>query len=399
MPKKTIAIFYGGKSPEHDVSILTALQIIEALDSQIYNILPIYIDKTGSWWTGEELLVRKNYHFSAKVKKKLYQIYIKIGANKNIEFFKSKKSLFTKTEKLSIDLAFPAFHGGQGENGCFQGFCEFAQLPYIGPRTHCATIWMNKTTTKQILKQAQIKTLPELSITKNNLTQIENLAILLKEHHLTFPLCAKPANLGSSIAVYKTHNLAELKVALLAILKLDQEAIIEPFIADLIEYNIAVTKAFNGQIEVSAIESPLKESEYLSFKDKYLNNDNLDNKLSVSFSEGMASSSRNLNPKLSSEQTKFIINTAKAAFAICKGTGVPRIDFLANRKTGEIWLNEINAIAGSLGYYLWEARKNQPINFTELLNSLIAEAMLEAEKNNLNYQDLKAFNAAIFPQN
>ncbi len=394
--KKTVAVLFGGKSPEHDVSILTGLQVIESIDSTAFDIIPVYIDQKGKWWTGKDLLDRKNYHFSDNTKKQLQQIQLNLGEDFTSQpFFSSvKKSMLSKTKKFAFDIAFFAFHGSAGESGQLQGVFETVGIPYTGPRVSSASIWMDKSISKRLFKEAGIKVLPELILKKEEKNNLETIKKLFKKEKLSFPVCAKPCNLGSSICVFKATDMTELYSAILEILKVDTEVMIEPFVKNLIEYNVAVTKSLTGKIEVSAIESPIKNDDCLSFKDKYLSEGGIDNKLSVSLSEGMASASRDLNPKLTKEQKTFIVESAEKAFVATRGTGAPRIDFLCNNKSKEVWLNEINPIPGSLGYYLWEAKK---VGFTNLLTALIYEALSEKKKLDENTLDLKSFNASIFP--
>ncbi len=397
MIKKTIAVFFGGVSPEHDVSILTGLQIIEAIDSSLYNAIPVYLDQDGQWFSGQDLLNRKNYHFSKEDKDRLTKITLDLGQDfKDKPYFTIQKNcIFGKNKKLFFDIALLALHGGAGENGQIQGALASAKIPFTGPDHFSCAIFMNKITTKNILRHNKINVLEDVIIEKPTISESISQKDLLKNIKVKFPAIVKPCNLGSSIGVEKVDNKEELYAALLQIFKLDNTAIIEPFVENLVEYNIAVTKALSNEIQVSAIEEPKNDNQFLSFKDKYLSSgDNFDNKLSVPNSEGMASASRTLNPKLTKDQSSFIEESAKKAFAILKGNGAPRIDFLCNKKTGEIWFNEINPLPGSLGYYLWQAKKDK-VNFTQLLTALINEGFNRAQ-NTINNNDLKSFNASIF---
>lgn len=398
MSKPIIAVLFGGPAVEHDISILTGLQIIEAMDTTKYLPLPIYVDQQGSWWHGAELLNRKNYHFSEKLKTKLTKIELPIGQifNKRPFFQLSKKSMFTKAKPLYFDLAFMAFHGEVGEDGMLQGVFETAKIPYTGVRPLAAAIYMNKVLAKKLFKSVGIPVLPEVVLTKPKSEALFAIEQITASLAVTFPLCAKPCNLGSSIGVYKVSNQEELNAAILAIFKLDNAVMLEPFVDNLIEYNIAVSKALDGNITFSAIEKPLKDGLFLSFKDKYLAHGSVDNKLSSSLTEGMVSATRVLNPQdLTVEQKKLILHSAEQAFAVVAGCGAPRIDFLCNSSTGELWLNEVNPLPGSLGYFLWEARTPK-VGFTRLIEALIQEGFMEQQKirKSLN---LATTNSAIFP--
>ena len=389
---------FGGVSPEHDVSILTGLQVIEAIDASLFEVSPIYIDQNGEWWNGEELLDRKNYHCSEKIKKRLNKIQLDVGRSfKDRPFFSlQKKTIFSKNKKIFFDVAFLALHGASGESGQIQGVFEAAGIPYTGPSSSTASIWMNKSLSKKLLEKSKVKVLPEVLLKKTERENLSKMGDILKNSGLSFPLCVKPCNLGSSICVFKAKDEVELCTSVLEIFKIDEEVLIEPFVENLVEYNVAVTKSLSGKVELSVIESPGKNDDVLSFKDKYLFQGGVDNKLSVSLYEGIASACRDFNPKLTSDQKKFIEEAARKLFLMTGGTGAPRIDFLSDEKSKEIWFNEINPIPGSLGYYLWEARRER-VGFTQLVTSLIDEAFSERKKISESHVDLGSFNALIFP--
>ena len=392
--KKIIAVIFGGVSVEHDVSILTGLQIIEAIDSTKYKAIAIYIDQNGQWYHGKELLQRKNYHFSQKIKDNLNKISLKTSIDhKQRPFFEiENNSIFNKKNRIPFDIAFIALHGGAGENGQIQGLLSMLNIPYTGADYFTSAIFMNKSMTKKILKSHDINVLPDQIISK---PESLNKSQILNEINLEFPLCIKPCNLGSSVGVSKAKDPDELYESLLEIFKIDNAAIIEPFVENLVEYNISATNCLSGKLELSAIEKPLKNSNFLTFKDKYLNDENdFDNKLQFPSSQGMASSSREINPKLTKKHQEFIENTAIKLFEIFNFNGAPRIDFLCNEKTKEIWFNEINPLPGSLGYYLWQNNKNN-INFTQLLSALIDQAVKSSNK--VSNHNLKALRANIFP--
>ena len=200
--------------------------------------------------------------------------------------------------------------------------------------------------------------------------------------HLKFPRIIKPVHLGSSIGVAKVDSPDDIKATLPTIFEFDDAAILEPFVENLVEYNVAVSKAF-GDVELSAIERPKATEELLDFKQKYLSGK--DSKTGEkmggtkevgAISEGMLSLTRELNPKLNKKQTDTICKYAKAMFDVMNGSGAPRIDFISNSKTGDIWLTEVNPIPGAFGYFLWEAA-GEPKLFTELLSALLEEAMDE----------------------
>jgi D-alanine-D-alanine ligase len=190
-----------------------------------------------------------------------------------------------------------------------------------------------------------------------------------------FPCCVKPVHLGSSIGVGKADDVEEVRALLATIFRLDTEALIEPFVPNLVEYNVSVAR-FGGAPRCSAIERPKRVEELLDFRQKYLSGggeNKTGGKNLTQPSEGMLSLTRDIDPVLPGQQAPDIRRWALAAFEAVSGTGAPRIDFLCNEATGEIWLNEINPCPGSFGFYLWEAAP-EPVGFTALLSLLIDEA-------------------------
>lgn len=398
MNKKIVAVLFGGQAVEHDISILTGLQIIEAMDTIKYEPLPIYVDQKGVWWHGAELLDRKNYHFSTTTKNKLKQLELPVGhVFSERPFFNIKnKTVFSKTKKLYFDIAFLAFHGEIGEDGLIQGIFEVTKIPYTGTRVLASAIFMNKVIAKGLFKSAGIPVLSEIVIKKpfGEGLDINKITANLK---VEFPVCVKPCNLGSSIGVYKAENQIELNTAILGVFKIDKEVLIEPFVENLVEYNVAVTKAVDETTMLSIIERPIKEGFLLSFKDKYLSQGGIESKLSAASStDGMVSATRELSPEgLTATQKQIISESAKKAFELVSGCGAPRMDFLCNGKTGEIWLNEVNPLPGSIGYFLWEARTPK-IHFTMLIDALIQEGFIEHNKAYKTF-NLKDAQSSIFP--
>lgn len=204
---------------------------------------------------------------------------------------------------------------------------------------------------------------------------------------LDFPLILKPSHLGSSIGVAKVDTLEELAACLPAIFEMDDTAIVEPFVSNLVEYNAAVAN-IDGVIKISAIERPKASDELLDFKQKYLsggdnkNGDKMGGGIkspATAISEGMLSLTRELNPKLDNEMEENIRAWSVRLFEALDGTGAPRIDFIGDSKSGEIWMNEVNPIPGSYGYFLWEAAKDSLL-FSDFLSGLIEEALRERRK-------------------
>ncbi|MEQ1707867.1 MAG: hypothetical protein ABL864_06010 [Terricaulis sp.] len=373
--RKKVAVFLGGRSPEHDVSIVTGLQVLSAIDPELYDSFPVYVSASGEWFVGDALRDRSAYIPSAADFAKLTKVTLNIGAGAKPALVPATARLLGREAKIEFDIAIPAFHGAFGEDGCIQGMFEFASVPYTGMRVLAASVFMDKVITKQVLADTGIPLLPTRNIerpARGLLIMPEELITLLGE--VSFPCIVKPRCLGSSIGISKANNWEELAAALPEVFKLDRNAIVEPFVPNLVEYNISVGR-FDGVTRASAIERPKHVSELLDFKAKYLSSDGEKGggaKQLGSVSEGMLSLTREINPHLPPEMTRNIRAWAIKAFESVGGAGAPRIDFLCNEKTGEVWLNEINPCPGSFAYFLWEAAEH-PVLFTNLLEGLITE--------------------------
>ena len=402
--KKVIAVVFGGRSVEHDVSVLTGLQFLEALDPGKYQGLPVYIDPLGQWWTGDALASRTRYPIDTRSNKDLIQLSLDLAtpANGRPRFLSFQKGLLgAKRAEVPFDLIVPAVHGSNGEDGSLQGLMEVAGIPYAGCRTLGAAATMNKVFTKNHARAEGIKVLPELVLRRPDKGIFLNPEALKLDLEAAFgsekyPLIIKPCNLGSSVGVGKANSMDELIGALMAAFRLDSEILVEPFVPNLTEYNIAVRRGSGGQALSSAIERPAREAELLDFKNKYLAGGKAGGpKQGGGSSEGMVSLSRTLNPEeVSADQERFIRASAEKIFTLFSLAGSVRVDFLCDGKTGELWLNEVNTIPGSFAYFLWEAAK-EPMSFLALTDGIIQEGFT-LSANRLGATDTASSGATIF---
>ncbi len=391
--KKNIAVFIGGRSPEHDVSVVTGLQVLSAIDPALYNAFPVYLSNDGKWYIGEALRRRDNYLFDRNTVKQLTEVTLdmnlKEGGTAKGALISTGKSLLGRAKAVAtFDVAIPAFHGLYGEDGNVQGTFELAGIPYTGMRTMASALLMNKAVSKSMLQALDIPVLPCVELKRPDqgyMIPAEQITARMKAADIGFPCILKPTNLGSSIGVAKVTSIDEVRECLPAVFEYDDSAILEPFVPNLVEYNVAISKAFGGEVKLSAIERPKATDELLDFKQKYLSggddktgSKSGGTKSSGQISEGMLSLTRELNPDLSDEQSTNIQKWAKAMFENIGGTGAPRIDFIGDSKTGEIWFNEVNPCPGSFGYFLWEAAPT-PILFTEFITGLIKEAIIQSK--------------------
>jgi D-alanine-D-alanine ligase len=376
--KTRVAVFFGGRSPEHDVSVITGLQALEALDQDRFSSFPVYVATDGKWFTGDALRNRANYLPSESTLKTLDSVMLDLWPQVDGygRLLPAKPvGVFAKPKRIEFDVALLAFHGLFGEDGRFQGLFEVANVPYTGMRPLASSLLMDKAVTKRVLAESGIALLPYSVVERpvsGLLPSVQQIETSL--NGLTFPVIVKPLHLGSSIGVSRAASMDEVRGALSVIFRLDTHAILEPFVENLVEYNVAVRRTLSG-IESSAIERPKAHQELLDFKAKYLaGSPSKDgSKRPGTISQGMLSLTRELNPDLADDFASTIRTWAETCFLVVYGTGAPRMDFLCNGKTGELWLNEVNPCPGSFGYYLWEAR-SQPLLFSELLTALVEEA-------------------------
>lgn len=385
--QKIIAVVFGGRSVEHDVSILTGLQALEALDAQKYKGFPVYIDPVGRWWTGEALRSRRHYPITPDIMESLTPLLLNTVCQPDGQpcFITWKKSfLGLKQEIIPFDLIVPALHGSNGEDGTLQGYLTLADIPFSGCGTLGAALAMDKLAAKKIARDSGLSVLPELAIPRpeeGSYTDIEQLEkqVISAFGHLEFPLIAKPVSLGSSIGVTRVDTAEELLAALLSIFKLDHRAMIEPCVAPLIEYNVAVRRTPGGTLETSAIERPKTTGAILDFKGKYLASGEPGSpksgglKIDGPPSEGMVSLSREISPAgLLDQVEQKIRSDAAHLYTTMNLAGSVRFDFLSNAETHEFWFNEANTIPGSFAYFLWESAQNR-LSFRDLMTDMIEE--------------------------
>jgi D-alanine-D-alanine ligase len=377
--KTRVAVFFGGRSPEHDISVITGLQALEALDGDRFDSFPVYVAPDGKWFLGDALRSRSSYIPRENTLKTLDGVTLDLwptveGRGRLLPV--KPGGLFSKPKVIEFDVALLAFHGLFGEDGRIQSLFELANVPYTGMRTLASSVCMDKAATKRILAGTGIALLPSAVLARPATGLLPSSSdVQAQMRDLSFPVIVKPLHLGSSIGVARASTMEEARGALSVIFRLDTHAIVEPFVENLVEYNVAVRNGKSG-IVTSAVERPKSDRELLDFKAKYLaggTGSKSGSKQPGAISQGMLSLTRELNPALAPDLEGKIRNWAGLCFEAVYGTGAPRIDFLCNGKTGEVWLNEVNPCPGSFGYFLWEAA-SQPVLFSELLSTLVDEA-------------------------
>ena len=378
-----VAVFLGGRSPEHDISVITGLQALKAIDQAKFAPFPVYISPRGEWFVGQALEERRNYLPDSNLRGELTEVTLSLGEPGRGVLMPTRSGFFGRRPPMEFDVAMLAFHGLGGEDGQIQGLFETANLPYTGMRTLASAVLMDKAATKRLLRGLDIPLLPYVVVTRSHtgLPSADALSAMLGD--MGFPCIVKPAHLGSSIGVGKADDMDNLRALLPAIFRLDRQAIVEPFVPNLAEYNLSVAR-IGDTVRTSAIEKPKRVEALLDFRQKYMagSDGKAGAKNPGESSEGMLSLTREINPVLSAEFEANLRRWAVAAFEAVDGTGAPRVDFYCNDATGEVWLNEVNPCPGSFGYFLWEAA-HPPLRFTALLSELIEEAVVRHRESQL----------------
>jgi D-alanine-D-alanine ligase len=372
MKKKNLAVLFGGRSVEHEISVITALQLINVIDVTQYNIIPVYIAQTGRWYVGDNLLQKNFYRRLPSSLKEAQEVaLIPIAGSKGLTYLNSRRS---SNDILPIDIYFLAFHGTYGEDGCIQGMLEMADATYTGCGVLPAALGMHKYQCKTMLKAAGIPVLPAAIVDRRDAQK--SLAAVREQIFATpgleqLPLFVKPCNLGSSIGIGVATDERTLNACLVNTFRYDSHAIVEPCVKDLLEINVSVLE--DDEIIASVIEMPVSLSGVLTYEEKYLRDDG-GKKTGGNESQGMASLSRVIDPPdLNPELKAAAIEYAKRAFKVLGCSGVSRIDFIIDTNADCLYFNEINTLPGSLSFYLW-IKSNPPVIYTDLLNRIIRQA-------------------------
>jgi D-alanine-D-alanine ligase len=376
--KKNIAVLFGGRSVEHEISVITALQLIGVLDVTQYEPIPVYIAQSGRWYVGEQLLEKSFYRGLPGSLKQVQEVaLIPVAGSKGLTVMGGQRGLFSRTTEqiIPIDVYFLAFHGTFGEDGCIQGMLEMADATYTGCAVLPAALGMNKYKCKKALAAAGIPVLPaavvDRTLAQKSLSEVRE-QIFATPGLEQLPLFVKPCNLGSSIGIGVAKDIPSLDGCLVNTFRYDSQAIVEPCVKNIVEINVSVVGDEEG-VTASVVEMPVSISGVLTYEEKYLRDDGA-KKTGDSESQGMASLSRIIDPPdLNPELKQMGIDYAKKAFLTLGCSGVSRIDFIIDADSDQLYFNEINTLPGSLSFYLWMKSKPQVV-YTELLNRIIQQA-------------------------
>ena len=376
--KIKLGVFFGGKSVEHEIAIITANQAITSLNKEKYEIIPIYISKNGKMYTGEKLFDLKEYRDLDKLLKNCEEVVCVNDGNK-VKVLRVNNKMFGKNIVNTIEVAFPIMHGTNGEDGSIQGFLEILGVPYIGPDVLASSIGMDKIMMRRILKEQGIPSLDYVAFYSLDYIKDEEKYIKEIEEKLTYPVIVKAANLGSSVGIKKAKDREGLAEAIEFAMEFSDRIMVENAIVKLKEINCSV---MGDMIEAvpSTCEEPIGSDEILSYTDKYVGNNKTKG---GSKSQGMATLQRKVPADISEEMTKKIQDIAVKTFKILGCNGVSRIDFMIDLENNNVYVNEINTIPGALSFYLWEATGK---SFEKELDELIELAFKRnRERQNRTY--------------
>ena len=377
MSKIQLGVIFGSRSCEREVAIISAVQLMNHVDTEKYDVIPVYISEQGMWYTGEALRkieTYKNFNPDAKV---IEQVSLDITAGSGaLLATRPGKGLFGKPEQVvaaRLEVCVVVMHGLNGEDGTLQGMLELANLPYTSTGVAGSAIGMDKIMMKQFFKGADLPVLPGTWYTRS-MWERDRAAILADvEQQLGYPVFVKPANLGSSIGVSRADDREGLEDSLDLAFDYDRRVLVEKGLDKPIELNCSVL-GYDDDVEASPIEMPISAEKFLDFKEKYL---------ASGGSKGMASLHRILPAPIPEELKERIQALSCDIFRMMDCKGVVRIDYMWDRNSDEIYITEINTIPGSLAFYLWE---NAGVKYSRLIDRMVACAKRAHEDKNLrNY--------------
>ena len=366
---KNIAVIFGGRSAEHEVSIITAhLPIIQALRALGgYTIWPIYISKKGDWYCQSEF-EEMEYFQQPDFEKQLTKFKkINLGLSNGLQII--WPGIIQKSVK--IDIVFPAMHGTNGEDGSLMGLLQMANVPFVGCDMAASAIAMDKAITKEVLSNQGFLIPAYVWFLKSD-WQKDKQGILERIKKLNFPLFVKPVHLGSSIGISKVKNEQELINAIEVALHYDHKVLVEESVEDLIEVTLPIMG--NENPETAEIERPLNKTEFFDFQDKYL---------SGGKTQGVNAQYSQIPAEIDVDLSKKVKELGLGAYKTIGCSGIARIDFLINSKSKNIYINEINTLPGSLYYHNW---RKSGVSAVVLISKLIAfaEQRFEAQQS-VNY--------------
>lgn len=364
--KTNIGVIFGGRSTEHEISVISASQAMAAIDREKYDVTPIYITKQGHWYTGAPLFDVKNYRHIPELLKQCTEVYMRpVYGDYNL-YPANPKGFFSSSAMKPVgklDVVIPVLHGTNMEDGIFEGVLQTIGIPYAGCDVLSSANGMDKITMKMILRANDVPVVDYVWFTDKQWHTRRDALIEQIEDTLGYPVIIKPANLGSSVGIGSAHDREQLKARIDDAERYSIRIIVEHTLADMQEINCSVLGDCDDY-RTSVLEEPIKSGDFLTYEKKYMGGGK--------GSEGMQSSQKRIPAELPDDVTKEIQRLAGETFRVLSCHGVSRVDVMIDRTDGRIYVNEINTIPGSLSFYLWEATG---LSFDKLMDELVKLAL------------------------
>lgn len=373
--KTNIGVFFGGCSTEHEISVISASQAMSAIDRSVYDVTPVYITKQGHWYTGEALFDVSNYRDIPALLEKCTEVYME-PVRDDYNLYTRKKKLFGSNVYTTLDVAIPVLHGAYGEDGTFEGILDAIAIPYAGCNVLASANGMDKITMKMILQACDVPVVDYVWFTDKQWFAQKDALIAKIEKELGYPVIVKPANLGSSVGIGRAKDRTQLIDRINDAERYSTRIIVEHMIENLHEVNCAVLGDCDDY-KTSVCEEPIKSGEILSYEDKYMGG--------TKGAKGMQASQKRIPADLPVEVSDRIRFLAGETFRVLSCHGVSRVDVIIDADNGNIYVNEINTIPGSLSFYLWEATG---LPFDKLMDTLVKLALKrkrEQSKKTISY--------------
>ncbi len=382
MPERLkLGILFGSRSCEHEVSVISALQLAGMADPFKYEVIPVYLSKHGEWFIGGALWKLETYLDFDPRASGLTRVFPDLTAGSRALIAFRRGGLFAgenRTAAARLDCVIPVMHGRHGEDGSLQGLLEMMDVPYASTGVAGSAVGMDKIMMKRLFSGCGFPVLPDTCLARGAFEKDPEGACEAVEAALSYPVFVKPANLGSSIGVSRAENRPELKTALRLAFSLDRRCLIEKGLDDPLEVNCSVL-GFDEELETSVVEQPVREGQLLDFRTKYLGGGR---------EGGMASLTRIIPAPISQDDTNRVRKLSADIFRALDCRGVVRVDFMIDRGTGELYITEINTIPGSMAFYLWE-KTGDGLRYRQLIDRLVQDAFRahrEKEKNITSFQ-------------
>ena len=379
-------VFFGGPSVEHEVSVITAMQAIQAMDPQRYEVIPVYTTKSGELYTGAHLAQLESYRNIPEALKQAQKVVLQ-KEGKDVVLMLAKQKRFGSSIVTALDVALPIYHGTGGEDGVMQAHFERLGLPYTGPDVTSSAIGMDKWASKAMFKLHGVPCVEGVKVTQSQYFTDPEAAAQTIEKAVGYPAIIKPYNLGSSVGIHKCRDRASLLEGLEDAFLYSQAVLAERAVQNLREINCAVL-GDSEEARASVCEEPLNATDILTYADKYQSGGKTGKTGAKSGggSKGMQSLARVVPADLSPEMTEKVQQLAIDAFRAIGACGCSRIDFLLDNQTGELYANEINTIPGSLAFYLWE---KSGLSFSQLMDEMIRLALKRQRQQSLLHRSFE----------